>query len=111
LPTGWEFVKASSRTSESVLEFSNDAFDLEAKVVLAPSCDVAAATPSDSPRPGTQLYLGPGGQTQRFTFDGGCITFDFETSQLAQSPEGRALVLAVPFMTRTMLRELSGWTL
>ena len=111
LPAGWELSNAHSRTLESVLLFTTDTFDLDVEVVLSPSCDVSSARQVDSPRPGTELFLGNGGKTFSFVFDGGCISFDYETSQLAQSLEGRALRAAVPFMTRDMLRDLSGWTL
>ncbi len=91
--------------------FTNNTFDLDADVVLSPSCDVSSARPADSPRVGTQLFVGSDGKTYAFTFAGGCITFVYETRQLAESEEGRDLIEAVPFMTRDTLRELSGWTL
>lgn len=111
LPQGWEFSKVHSRMSESVMAFTNDTFDLDADVVLSPSCDVSSARPADSPRVGTQLFVGSDGKTYSFVFAGGCISFDYETKQLAESEQGRALIEAVPFMTRDTLRNLSGWTL
>jgi hypothetical protein len=111
LPPGWEFRRARSRSNESTLAFENDTFDLDADVILSPSCDVTAANEIESSRPGTRLFVSGSGETMSFTFDGGCITFGFETSPLAESAEGRALLEAVPFMTRNTLRELSGWTL
>ena len=111
LPAGWELSKAHSRTVESVLTFTTHTFDLDVEVVLSPLCDVSTARRVDSPRPGTELFLGNGGSTFSFVFAGGCIRFDYETSQLARSSEGRALRGAVRFMTRDMLRDLSGWTL
>lgn len=111
LPPGWEFTNAHSRTLESVLVFTTDTFDLDVEVVVSPSCDVSSARPADSPRPGTELFVGNDGKTLFFSFAGGCITFDYETPQLAESTEGQALLAAVPFMTRDTLRDLSGWTL
>ena len=111
LPAGWEFTRAHSRTPESVLVFTTDTFDLDVEVALLPSCDVSASRREDSSRPGTELYIGSDGATFSFVFDGGCIEFDYETSQLAESKEGRDLMDAVPFMTRDTLRDFSGWTL
>ncbi len=111
LPRGWEISTIHSRMPGSVLVFTNNTFDLDADVVLSPSCDVSSARPADSPRVGTQLFVGSDGKTYVFTFAGGCITFVYETRLLAESEEGRALIEAVPFMTRDTLRELSGWTL
>lgn len=111
LPRGWEFRAAHSDSTKSVLDFENDTFDLDADVVLAPACDVSEADEIESSRPGTRLFVSGSGETMSFTFDGGCIAFGFETSPLAESAEGRALLEAVPFMTRDTLRELTGWTL
>ena len=111
LPPGWGFSGASSRSTESILAFSTDTFDLDVDVTLLVSCDVSTATETDSPRPATRLFVGSGGRTLSFVFVGGCIQFLYETRQLAESDEGRDLLEAVPFMTRDMLRELSGWTL
>lgn len=111
LPPGWEFTRAHTRASTSVLAFSNDTIDLAADVVLTPACDVSEARPIDSPRTGSQLYKSSDGKTLYFTFDGGCILFEYETRQLAESEEGRSLIEGVPFITRDTLRGLSGWTL
>ena len=111
LPPGWEFSRAHTRTPSSVLAFTNDTFDLNADVVLSPSCELSDAQQAESPRPGTQLYISSDGRTMSFTFDGGCIQFEYQTRQLAESDEGQSLIEGVPFMTRDTLRELSGWTL
>jgi hypothetical protein len=111
LPPGWDFHFARTRSAESTLEFTNRTFDLGVNVVLSPPCDVSAAGEVASPKPETRLYVWPSGRTFTFAFAGGCIAFEFETRQLAESVEGRALLEAVPFMTRDRLRELSGWTL
>lgn len=111
LPPGWEFSRAHTRTSSSVLAFTNDTHDLSADVVLAATCDVSEAGQTDSPRPGTVLYVSSDGRTMSFTFDGGCIVFEYQTRQLAESEAGRDLIKGVPFMTRDTLRELSDWTL
>lgn len=111
LPAGWEFSNAHSRSLESVMVFTTVTFDLDVEVALSPSCDVSSARRADSPRPGTELFVGEDGKTLFFAFAGGCIRFDYETSQLAQSTEGRDLIEAVPFMPRDTLRRLSGWTL
>ena len=111
LPPGWEFSRAFSRSNESTLVFETDTFDLEVDVILLPSCDVTAARLTESPRPETQLFVSTDGSAHSFVFDGGCIRFEYETRLLAESREGRALMDAVPFMTRDTLRDLSGWTL
>ncbi len=111
LPPGWEFSDARSGASESILVFTTHTFDLDVVVVLSSACDASSVRQADSLRPGTQLFLGSEGRTFFFAFDGGCIRFDYETRQLAESQEGRALMEAVTFMTRDELRELSGWTL
>jgi len=108
---GWEFSRAHTRTPTSVLAFTNDTFDLNADVVLSPSCELSDAQQTESPRPRTQLYISNDGKTMSFTFDGGCIQFEYQTGQLAESDEGQSLIEGVPFMTRDTLRELSGWTL
>lgn len=111
LPPGWEFLRARTSASNGVLSFTNNTFDLDADVVLSPSCDLPGARQADSPRPGTQLFIGGDGTTISFTFEGGCIQFDYETRQLAESAEGHGLIDGVPFMTRDTLRALSGMTL
>jgi hypothetical protein len=111
LPPGWEFSRAFSRSDESSLMFETDTFDLDVDVILLPSCEVAEARLVDSSRPETQLFISADGIAYSFVFDGGCIRFEYETRQLAESREGRALMDAIPFMTRDTLRELSGWTL
>lgn len=111
LPPGWEFSKAFSSASESVLAFTNHTFDLDVDVVLLSSCDVSLARSADSPRPGTQSFVDADAKTIYFVFTGGCISFDYETRQLAESSEGIAFMDAVLFMTRDTLRGLSGWTL
>ncbi len=111
LPPGWEFSKAFSNASESVLAFTNDTFDVDVDVVLATSCDVSLAHSANSPRPGTQFFVGDDAKTIFFVFSGGCISFEYETRHLAESREGGALLDAVLFMPRDRLRELSGWTL
>lgn len=111
LPPGWEFLRASSRSSQSTLTFSNTTFDLDVVVVLAPACDDTRSREVESWRPGTRLFVGGDGEHYAFAFDGGCITFDFGARPLAESPQGRALIDAVPFMTRARLRQLSGWRL
>jgi hypothetical protein len=110
LPPGWEFSAAHSRTSESVLVLTSDTFDVDVEVVLTASCDVTPERQVDSPRPETELFLGDG-MTFSFVFTGGCIRFNYETAELAESTEGRALMEAIPFMTRQLLKEISGWTL
>ncbi len=111
LPRGWEFSRAHTQGSGSVLVFTNDTHDLGADVVLAPTCDVSGARQTDSPRPGLPLYVSSDGKTLSFPFDGGCILFEYQTKQLAESEAGRDLIEGVPFMPRDTLRELSGWTL
>lgn len=111
LPPGWELSSAFSRSSESVLVFETDTFDLDVVVRLLPSCDVSSALLIDSPRASTRFFVDADASVLSFVFTGGCIMFEYETRQLAESQEGRALLDAVPFMTRDTLRELSGWTL
>ena len=111
LPPGWEFSRAFTRTNESTLMFETDTFDLKVDVVLLPSCDVSGARLTESPRVETQLFIGSDAKSFSFVFAGGCIRFEYDTRQLAESGEGRALMEAVPFMTRDELRHLSGWTL
>jgi xanthine/CO dehydrogenase XdhC/CoxF family maturation factor len=94
-----------------MLSFTNHTFDLDADVVLSPSCDLSGAQQADSPRPGTQLFISGDGTTISFIFEGGCTQFDYETRQLAESDEGQGLIDGVPFMTRDTLRALSGMTL
>jgi hypothetical protein len=111
LPPGWEFSRAFSQSDESRLMFKTDTFDLKVDVVLVPSCDVSDARMANSLRPETQLFISADGTAYAFVFDGGCITVEYETRELAESAEGLALMDAVSFMTRDTLRDLSGWTL
>lgn len=111
LPPGWELTRAASRTDESSLVFTTDTFDVDVDVVLSPECDVSAGSELDSPRPGTRLYAASDGRTFSYTFTGGCITFVYESAQLAGSQPGDDFMRAVEFMTRDELRELSGWEL
>ena len=111
LPPGWEYLRARTSASHGMLSFANHTFDLDADVVLSPSCDLSGARQADSPRPGTQLFVSGDGTTISFKFEGGCTQFDYETRQLAESDEGQGLIDGVPFMTRDTLRALSGMTL
>lgn len=111
LPPGWEYLQARTSSSHGMLSFTNHTFDLDADVVLSPSCDLSGAQQADSPRPGTQLFISGDGTTISFIFEGGCTQFDYETRQLAESDEGQGLIDGVPFMTRDTLRALSGMTL
>ena len=111
LPPGWDFERAYSRTDQSVLSFENDTFDLSVDVELEASCDLSTFDEIESNRPATRLFVADSGDVLVYTFDGGCITFAYETTDLANSAAGRAMLQAVPFMTRTMLSNLSGWTL
>lgn len=108
---GWEMTGADSRSGESVLVFTTDSFDLDVRVVLTPQCDLAGTEQLDSPRAGTELFVGEDGATRSFVFDGGCIAFEYDTPQLARSLEGVELLDAIRFMPRGVLAELSGWTL
>lgn len=111
LPPGWEFVGANSRTSESVLRFTTDTFDLDVEVVLTGSCEMSVEDRAESLRPDTELYIQRDGRTYSYAFSGGCIEFVFETRELAGSNHGTDLIEAVPFMTRDELRDLTGWVL
>ena len=111
LPPGWEYLRARTSESRGVMSFTNHTYDLEADVVLSPSCDLSDARLGDSPRPGTQLFVSGDGTTISFTFEGGCTQFNYETRQLAESAAGQGLIDGVPFMRRDTLRSLADMTL
>ena len=111
MPPGWSFHRAHSQSDESALRFDNDTFDLSLDVILTPSCEVSAAREIESDRAATRLFADTSGEKLSYTFAGGCITFAYQTSQLANSDEGQAMRQAVPFLSRAHLRSASGWTL
>jgi len=111
LPPGWELSTASTRTSETILVLTTDAFDLDVEMVLTPACDVSEAEQFPFDLPGVTLYRQDDGRDLRYLFEGGCVGLSFPTLELAESGHAAELLDAIRFLTRDQLRTLSGWEL
>ena len=89
---------------------NTDTFDLDVQIRLLAECSVTSE-PLGSRWDGVDLHFEDGGRIHTYVFEGGCVSVEYATADLAGSGHGRELADQIDLMTRNELRDLSGWDL
>ena len=120
-PAGWHFASMSVRNGQGRFTLDSDRAGISAvKVHLRRNCDLQGATEIPSDEPDTRRFervisvVGDFRAVRSYTFDGGCITYQFDFDR-----QGRALVnevsVAIGFIDRptldALVRERTGGNL
>jgi hypothetical protein len=119
VPAGWSFDKIRPRDGEVTMVFDSDRDGMHAlTVLLRPSCDLTGATevPSEHPEMRrfervTRVSDGYGGE-RHYTFDGGCVTYEFDLRGSTRAEPVAAVSESLAFLSRRnldeMVRQVSG---
>jgi hypothetical protein len=119
VPAGWSFDEVRPRDGEVTMLFNSDRDGMHAlTVLLRPSCDLTGATevPSEHPEMRrfervTRVSDGYGGE-RHYTFDGGCVTYEFDLRGSTRAEPVAAVSESLAFLSRQkldeMVRQVSG---
>ena len=111
LPAGWHVERfADIATGHAIFWLDSDQAGARAvTITLAATCDVSAAKPESSDRPGTRRFERVASQHSQFadlryyTFPGGCVTYQFNFAPRESPALADAVNSAVGFMPRATL--------
>jgi hypothetical protein len=113
LPVGWTLAEVEIERGAVEIAFASDREGPKALTIhLEPACDVSHAVPVPTDEPGTRRFESVAAVRDRYvgqryyTFDGGCVTYDFALQGQGWSAQVNSLSGALSFRTRESLGPL-----